>query len=221
LRRAVIGRRIEQRPACRPAGCSTVTMRGSLATVDGAGLALAGSAVLAVRGLPRWEAAVFRAVNGTPQWVTIACWPPMQAGAGAAPLVVAAALALRSASRSLAPAVALSGSAAWLGAKVAKHLVGRGRPAIHLQDVQVRRGGAGNGRGYVSGHAAVVAALAGALAPSVPAAGRAGLAALVALVGLARIQNGSHLPLDVVGGVGLGLLLGALGPEARAIHIAS
>jgi hypothetical protein len=38
----------------------------------------------------------------------------------------------------------------------------------------------------------------------------------VAVVGFARIQNGSHLPLDVVGGVGLGLLLGALTPRGRA-----
>ena len=36
----------------RPAGRSTVAVSGSYAAVDGAGLALAGSAVLAVRGLP-------------------------------------------------------------------------------------------------------------------------------------------------------------------------
>src|SRR5262245_56089537 len=135
-------------------------MSGSDAAVDCAGLALAGSAVLAVRGLPSWEAMVFRAVNRTPSWVTKACWPPMQAGAGAAPLVVAAALALRRGSRPLAPAVALSGGTAWLGAKVAKRLVGRGRPKTHLRDALVRPGGSGTGRGYVSGHAAVAAALA-------------------------------------------------------------
>ena len=87
-------------------------MSGWTAAVDGAGLALAGSAVLAVRGLPAWEARVFRAVNRTPGWVTTVCWGPMQMGAGAAPFVIAAAVALHPASRASAPAVALGGGGA-------------------------------------------------------------------------------------------------------------
>lgn len=189
-------------------------MNGWGAAVDGAGVALAGSAALAVRGLPMWEASLFRAVNRTPAWVTTVCWAPMQAGAGAAPAVLAAVLALRPAGRAIAPAVALGGSTAWVTAKVAKHLVGRGRPSTHLRDVAVRQGGTTVGRGYVSGHAAVAAALAATLAPHLPVGGRVLAGSLVALVGFARIQNGSHLPLDVVGGAGLGLLVGALGPRA-------
>ena len=192
-------------------------MNGWTAAVDGAGLALAGSAVLAVRGLPGWEARVFRAVNRTPGWVTAVCWGPMQAGAGAAPLVIAAALALHPTSRPAAPAVALGGGGAWLTAKVAKHLVGRGRPATHLREVAVRAGGTNDGRGYVSGHAAVATAVAATLSPRLPASGRVAAAALVAVVGFARIQNGSHLPLDVIGGAGLGLLVGALGPHDRPL----
>jgi undecaprenyl-diphosphatase len=179
--------------------------------VDGGALVLAASATLAVQGLPHWEAALFRLVNGTPDWVTAACWAPMQAGAGASPLVVAAGLVARPTTRPLAPGVAVAGVGAWVAAKVAKRLVGRGRPAAHLQDAIVRRGGTHSGMGYVSGHAAVVSAVASSLWPALPPAGRAGVAGLVALVGLARMQNGSHLPLDVVGGIGLGLLLSTIG----------
>jgi undecaprenyl-diphosphatase len=59
-----------------------------------------------------------------------------------------------------------------------------------------------SGHGYLSGHSAVAFALA-TVAPSTPAFGAA------AVVGFGRVYAGAHLPLDVVGGVGLGLLAGA------------
>ena len=75
----------------------------------------------------------------------------------------------------------------------------------------MRPGGTGSGAGYVSGHAAVAAATAACLWPALAPAARAAAVGLVAVVGFARMQNGSHLPLDVVGGAGLGTLLAGLG----------
>ena len=67
-----------------------------------------------------------------------------------------------------------------------------------------------SGFGYVSAHTAVAVALAATLAPSFPRAARVVAVVLAALVGFARIYAGAHLPLDVVGGAGLGLVCGTL-----------
>jgi undecaprenyl-diphosphatase len=182
-------------------------------TIDVGASALAVSSALAMRGLSRWEATVFRLANDTPDGLATVCWLPMQAGAGASPLLVAAGLSLGRGTRALAPGVATAGLGAWAAAKVAKRLVGRGRPGAHLQGVHVRPGGTGPGQGFVPGHAAAAAAVTARLAPCLPPGGLGALRALVALVGFARMQNGSHLPLDVVGGVGLGLLVAGIVPE--------
>jgi membrane-associated phospholipid phosphatase len=54
-----------------------------------------------------------------------------------------------------------------------------------------------------------VTALALVAAPWLPRWGRWALLAAVAVVFLARMYVGAHLPLDMVGGAGLGLAVGA------------
>jgi undecaprenyl-diphosphatase len=108
-------------------------------------------------------------------------------------------------------------------AKIVKGEFGRGRPAALLGDVTVR-GDPGLGFGFVSGHTAVAFALAAVAAPHLGRRGRLVAWALAALVGLARMYVGVHLPLDVLGGAGLGLTVGAIvsllvgrfGPRRRA-----
>ena len=56
----------------------------------------------------------------------------------------------------------------------------------------------------------VAFALAAVLAPSLPRAWRAVFIALAVTVAFGRVYAGVHLPLDVVGGAGLGLLCGTL-----------
>jgi membrane-associated phospholipid phosphatase len=92
-------------------------------------------------------------------------------------------------------------------AKVVKHFVQRGRPSGLLEDVVVR-GAAPHGLGFVSGHIAVVTALAVVAWPWLPRWGRWVVAVAVAVVFLARMYVGAHLPLDMVGGAALGLAVG-------------
>jgi glycosyltransferase 2 family protein len=75
--------------------------------------------------------------------------------------------------------------------------------------VEVRESGI-HGAGYVSGHTAVAFALATVVAPLVPRGWRWAPFALAAVVGLSRIYFGAHLPLDVIGGAGLGVVCGAV-----------
>jgi undecaprenyl-diphosphatase len=75
--------------------------------------------------------------------------------------------------------------------------------------VEVRESGI-HGAGYVSGHTAVAFALATVVAPLVPRGWRWAPFALATVVGLSRIYFGAHLPLDVIGGAGLGLVCGVV-----------
>ncbi len=101
----------------------------------------------------------------------------------------------------------VSGTATWVLAKGVKRIVRRGRPAAVLPAVHVR-GGAQSGDGFISGHAAISAALASGVVPLLPGAAPL-LAALAGTVAFSRIYVGAHLPLDVVGGAALGLVVNA------------
>ena len=80
----------------------------------------------------------------------------------------------------------------------------RGRPADLVDDVRIR-GAAALGRGYVSGHAAVVTLLVVLAWPYLGRRGRIAAVAVAAFVCLARVYVGAHLPLDIIGGAALGL----------------
>lgn len=178
---------------------------------DGALLA-AGAVLLVLATLPidrarvgAAETAVFRVVNDAtvlPFWVV---WPLMQLGNL---LVVPAAAVLAAVLHRwrLAAAVLLAGVGTYLSAKVVKDLVVRGRPDGLLADVVVR-GAEAHGRGFVSGHAAVAVTLVAVAWPWLGTRGRLVCAALALTVCLARVHVGAHLPLDVVGGAGLGLAI--------------
>lgn len=138
----------------------------------------------------------------------VVLWPLMQLGNLLAVPVAALAAALLRRWR-LAASVLLAGAGTYLLAKVVKDVVVRGRPATLLPDVVIR-GTEAMGRGFPSGHAAVVGALVGVAWPWLGRWGRALAVVLVGVVCLARVSVGAHLPLDVVGGLGLGLAVAGL-----------
>ena len=73
------------------------------------------------------------------------------------------------------------------------------------------------GFGHLSGHTAVAVALATTLVPSLPDPATAGAITLAVIAGCARIYAGAHLPLDVIGGAGLGILCGLIARLALGV----
>ncbi|MEX5718744.1 phosphatase PAP2 family protein [Geodermatophilus maliterrae] len=158
--------------------------------------------------VPEAEAAVFRALNGVDVLPFVLVWPVMQLGnVLVVPVSALVAAALRR--WRLAAGLLLAGTGTYLAAKGIKDVVVRGRPDGLLDDVVVR-GDAAQGRGFLSGHAAVVVTVLTVAWPWLGRRGRIAGVVLAAAVCLARVHVAAHLPLDVVGGVGLGLLVGGL-----------
>lgn len=179
-----------------------------------AGLVAAESARLARRRrVGPTEARVFRWFNGRSGRIAVPVWAVMQSGSLGAVFVAAGCVARRTDARR-AGAVAAVGTSVWIGAKVVKPLVGRGRPAEYLDDTVVR-GSPQSGLGYPSGHAAVALTLAlivpAAVGRSPGIVDRAGAVLLGSATGAARMYVGAHLPLDIAGGFALGAAAGSLG----------
>ncbi|SDF40624.1 undecaprenyl-diphosphatase [Blastococcus fimeti] len=174
------------------------------------GVAVLGLGFLAVRRgeLPVVERDVFQLVNDLPPALFPGVWLVMQLGnVVAVPLVTALALAARQvrAARDLL----VSGLLAYVAADLVKAVVRRERPGGFAVDVHFPEGPV-TGLGFVSGHAAVAAALATAVVPYVTRRTRRVVWVLAWTVGLARIYVGAHLPLDVLGGAALGWAIGSL-----------
>ena len=158
-------------------------------------------------GVPPTEARLFRTVNGLPDGLYRAVWTVMQGGAlGAAP--VAATSALLMGRRRLAGRLLIAGSATWAASKAVKGVVRRARPTGAVETTRVR-GRPQTGLGFVSGHAGVAAALVYAVRPELSRRARAVALLAIPTVGLARMYVGAHLPLDVAGGVALGVAVEA------------
>jgi undecaprenyl-diphosphatase len=178
-----------------------------LRVVVGGALLAASAAIASTERVSTLERDLFRLVNHLPSALDIPLIVVMQAGAIAA-VPACAAVAFVTKRRRRARDLAVSGTTAWLLAKVVKDFVSRARPDVLLSDVVVRHAGT-TGLGFPSGHAAVAAALATAAGPFLPRRARHATWLVVALVSAARVYVGAHLPDDVLGGVALGWMIGA------------
>jgi membrane-associated phospholipid phosphatase len=168
-----------------------------------------GSRVLVTRdGITPREEAVFRAANDAPDELRIPVRSVMQMGTFIT-VPITATVALLTGRRELAAALGLGGTAAWLLAKRAKLIGGRARPAALLDGVRTREPIEGD-LGWVSGHSAVATTIAATTWVGGPKWLRPFLVGGVATTAYGRMYVGAHLPLDLVGGAGLGMMISAV-----------
>src|SRR3954468_11226096 len=191
------------RPADRPQRHPGDLLRVAL------GLVVLGiGSLIAQRGqLSTLERDLFRLVNDLPGFFFPVVWAVMQLGNVVAVPTLAAIAALTRRFR-LARDLLLSGLLAYYAADLIKAVVGRERPS-GLPVGAVLHEGVVGGAGFISGHAAVAAAMATAAAPYLTRRWRRAVGARAWPVGLARIYVGAHLPLDVVGGLAAGWAIGS------------
>jgi membrane-associated phospholipid phosphatase len=165
--------------------------------------------VVSSQRVPNFELEWFRSINDWPDGLRYPIWPIMQLGTLGAALAVAAASWLVWRDWRASVAVIVSGVTCYLGAKVVKSLVERGRPVVYVPDLHLREHYDG-GFGFASGHTAVAFGTATALTVVLGTRGRVAAFALAATVGVGRIYFGAHLPLDVVGGACIGIAVGSI-----------
>ena len=178
------------------------------ALIDAAAVAVAVESARRARGgeVGETEERMFRALNDAPDAMHPPAWAVMQAGSLGAVFATAPHLRRRGRQQS-ATGVAAVGTAVWGGVKLVKPVVRRGRPGDHLPMVAVR-GSTQSGLGYPSGHAAVAMTLAEVATVACSPAARTTGRMIAVATGGARIYVGAHLPLDVAGGLALGVLAG-------------
>lgn len=182
----------------------TARTRDLLAVALGLG-AVAAGAVEARRtdGLRAAESRWFARVNGLSDRGFAPVWAFMQLGSLGGAVATGAAVAATG-RPALGRRLAAVGSLAWAGSKAVKPFAARGRPATVVAAARVL-GREQAGLGYPSGHAGVSMAMALAAAPHVGRRWRWPLRLGALGVGAARVYVGAHLPLDVAGGVALGV----------------
>ncbi|SEO83585.1 phosphatase PAP2 family protein [Trujillonella endophytica] len=200
-------------PAPAAVGATRIVRLRTDLVRTGLGLAVLGIGFLLARQgeLSAVERDLFRLVNDLPGIVLPAVWLVMQLGNVVAVPVLAAVAALLRRFRA-ARDLLVSGLLAYFAADLVKSIVGRERPGGLPVGAVLHEGSIG-GIGFVSGHSAVAAALATAVAPYLNRRGRRLAWTLAWGVALARVYVGAHLPLDVLGGLALGWAIGS------AVHL--
>ena len=166
------------------------------------------SAWLARNQFPNWEQQLLRLIYGLPTFIGPGVYFITQFGS-IAMVGIAGLILLIKSTKKVALEVMASGLTAYILAIFAKEIVSRPRPSGLVSGISQRFETAA-GPGFPSGHTAVATALATSLWFIVPKKYRPFLILWVALVAFSRMYLGLHAPLDIVGGVAIGLFVGAM-----------
>jgi undecaprenyl-diphosphatase len=179
----------------------------AIAVVGGIAVLAIGMIIVNDGNVPGWERRIFRAVNDLPGWLYPVLWPFQQLGAlFIGPIVAFGALIWR---RYRLAVASLLVTVMKLGSERAvKHMVTRDRPGTSIgPNIHARGDVSLHGPSFVSGHAVLVAALAGVISPYLSGRWKLLPWVVVALVLLTRVYVGAHNPLDVVCGAALGIAI--------------
>jgi len=152
------------------------------------------------------ETAVLRAANDLPGWIGSLLRVVMELGT-AVPFLTAVGVVAWCTRRD-GPSPALAVLLAFVGARlhyVWKEVIERPRPAGLVEGLHLREHA--RGFGFPSGHTTMACALAAVLHPLLPRRTRWVAWVLALAVGVARMHVGAHWPMDVVGGVALGVAI--------------
>jgi undecaprenyl-diphosphatase len=163
------------------------------------------------------EVAVFRWFNDPPRAVgaVMAVVNPLLRPVGLALLIVIAlsllALTRREVFWPLVAGASSAGILAYLLDNAMKLIVDRGRPPVFLSDVLFHGYPTDpRGSGYPSSHAAVAVAVVVGAWPWLDRRWRVIGSMVAGMIALNRMYVGAHFPLDIVGGVAVGLMSGGI-----------
>jgi membrane-associated phospholipid phosphatase len=176
-------------------------------------IAFVGAALLVHTGATALDTRLFRVINEVPSWAASFLTPlsKLFLPLGLFVVIGAAAVYVTVRNRSALPLLVGAGAAglAYLLANLAKAAADRPRPYQVIADAVLRQPPA-HGTSFPSSHTSVAVATVIALLPFLSRVLTGPVIAYAVLVGWSRIYLGVHFPLDVVGGAGLGMMVGAL-----------
>lgn len=170
---------------------------------------LVASGIVATRGTSEMEERVFRAANGAPDAWFAPVIVGMQFGTYVTTPVLAG-IVWVSGRRAEGWALLAAGTTAWVSAKIVKRIAPRGRPQHALATWVKLRGPTEGGSGFPSGHAATSTTLAIVLGVALGGWWWPVLTAFALVTWFGRMYVGVHLPLDIAGGAGIGLVVAGL-----------
>ncbi len=111
--------------------------------------------------------------------------------------------------KGLAHKVLINGTITYIAAEYLKRLIGRPRPPFFYHSI-VPRELFVSGNGFPSGHTAMATVLALTMLPYLPKKYYWLLPTWIISVAMSRMYLGVHAPLDIIGGVALGVLIASL-----------